>query len=320
MTGGAAHGFVHEAVLYQGLDEFVALVGSFIDEGVARGEPVLVLTDPERVALMQDRFTGTHRAAAEALVRYGDLHAVGRNPARLLSTWCDLLDEFAGQRVRGVSEAVWPGRSADELDECRLHEALLDMAFVAGPEWHLLCPYDAARLDAEALSIATDHHHVLITADGRDVADASSTGVHGPAIAAALFARPFAPVPDGVDALAFDRATLIGLRHHVRGEAVRVGIGGERAEDFTLAVDEVATNSVVHGGGSGTLRLWLDHRTLICEVSDDGQMTSAMPGRRRPRPHQEGGRGLWMANQLCDLVQMRSPAGGAVTRLHMRVA
>ena len=31
-----------------------------------------------------------------------------------------------------------------------------------------------------------------------------------------------------------------------------------------------------------------------------------------------GGRGVWLANQLCDLVQIRSGAAGTVVRLHAR--
>jgi anti-sigma regulatory factor (Ser/Thr protein kinase) len=34
-------------------------------------------------------------------------------------------------------------------------------------------------------------------------------------------------------------------------------------------------------------------------------------------PSQEGGRGLWMANQVCDLVRIRSGATGTAIRLHM---
>jgi hypothetical protein len=39
--------------------------------------------------------------------------------------------------------------------------------------------------------------------------------------------------------------------------------------------------------------------------------------RRRPAPNQDGGRGLWLANQLCDLVQIRSFPSGTTVRMHM---
>jgi hypothetical protein len=34
----------------------------------------------------------------------------------------------------------------------------------------------------------------------------------------------------------------------------------------------------------------------------------------------EGQRGLWLVNQLCDLVQLRSPDDGVVVRLHAALA
>jgi anti-sigma regulatory factor (Ser/Thr protein kinase) len=39
-----------------------------------------------------------------------------------------------------------------------------------------------------------------------------------------------------------------------------------------------------------------------------------------PEPGQLGGRGLWLANQLCDLVQIRCSPAGATVRLRMRLS
>ena len=85
-----------------------------------------------------------------------------------------------------------------------------------------------------------------------------------------------------------------------------------------LAVNEIATNSIRHGGGSGTLRVWLEAGVLICEVRDSGHLDDPLAGRRRPSPSDYGGRGLWLANQVCDLVQLRSFPQGSAVRLHMR--
>jgi anti-sigma regulatory factor (Ser/Thr protein kinase) len=41
-----------------------------------------------------------------------------------------------------------------------------------------------------------------------------------------------------------------------------------------------------------------------------------LAGRIRPGPDQSSGFGLWLANQLCDLVQVRSLPSGTVVRLH----
>ena len=100
--------------------------------------------------------------------------------------------------------------------------------------------------------------------------------------------------------------------------ALEHGLAREPARDFVTAVNEIATNSVRHGGGSGRLRLWSEERTLVCEVADRGTIGDPLVGRRLPDPHREGGFGHWIANQLCDLVQVRSSARGTVVRLHAR--
>jgi anti-sigma regulatory factor (Ser/Thr protein kinase) len=97
------------------------------------------------------------------------------------------------------------------------------------------------------------------------------------------------------------------------------GLGEARTADLVLAVDEVATNSLRHGGGRGTLRIWREDGAVVCEVRDAGRIEDPMAGRERPAPDGDGGRGLWMVNQLCDLVQLRTLPTGAVVRLHLYV-
>lgn len=58
------------------------------------------------------------------------------------------------------------------------------------------------------------------------------------------------------------------------------------------------------------------HR-VVCDVSDRGWIRQPLAGRARPSVDLESGRGLWMVNQLCDLVQLRSSPAGTVVRLHM---
>jgi anti-sigma regulatory factor (Ser/Thr protein kinase) len=71
-----------------------------------------------------------------------------------------------------------------------------------------------------------------------------------------------------------------------------------------LAVNELAMNSVRHGGGRGTLRVWQEQDVLSCEVSDSGRLDDPLAGRQRPSNAQIGGYGLWLANQVCDVVQL----------------
>ena len=102
----------------------------------------------------------------------------------------------------------------------------------------------------------------------------------------------------------------------IRGRAAAVGLRPDRTGDLVAAVAEVATNSIRHGGGGGTLRIWRHEDALICEVTDPGHITDPLVGRRTPSPATETGRGLWLANQLCDLIQVRSSPVGTTIRLH----
>jgi anti-sigma regulatory factor (Ser/Thr protein kinase) len=92
-----------------------------------------------------------------------------------------------------------------------------------------------------------------------------------------------------------------------------------QASDLVLVVNEAATNSVRHGGGEGVLRAWLTDDMLIFEVADAGAIADPLAGRERPGSGQSGGHGLWLCNQVCDLVQLRAFASGSVVRLHTRL-
>ncbi|MGN9813440.1 ATP-binding protein [Micromonospora sp. BQ11] len=89
------------------------------------------------------------------------------------------------------------------------------------------------------------------------------------------------------------------LRRAVAAAAAEVGLPGDDRDDFVVAVHELMTNGVRHGGGGGELRLTHDHVTLTCCVSDRGPgVTGAVP--ERPEPSAVGRRGLWLADALTD--------------------
>ena len=116
------------------------------------------------------------------------------------------------------------------------------------------------------------------------------------------------------------RDALRTVRNLVLRHAKAAGLDGTATEHLTLAANELATNSLRHGGGRGRIRLWRVDHTLVCEVSDAGELPAQpLLGRLRPTLDQIGGRGLWLANQLCDLVQIRTSARGTTIRLHMAV-
>jgi anti-sigma regulatory factor (Ser/Thr protein kinase) len=118
----------------------------------------------------------------------------------------------------------------------------------------------------------------------------------------------------------FGGGDLAEVRRQVLALCLGEGLGPDRADDFVLCADELAANSLLHGGGRGQLRVWRAGSAVVCEVSDSGTIDDPLAGRRAPSLDRVGGRGLWLANQLCDLVQLRSGAAGTVVRLHVHVA
>jgi anti-sigma regulatory factor (Ser/Thr protein kinase) len=67
----------------------------------------------------------------------------------------------------------------------------------------------------------------------------------------------------------------------------------------------------------GRLQLWTDGGNLVCEVADAGHISDPLVGRRRPGDRQLHGRGLWLVQQLCDLVQVRTEPGATVVRVQV---
>ena len=128
------------------------------------------------------------------------------------------------------------------------------------------------------------------------------------------------PPPAGEPAeLVFTREDLALVREFVAERAERAGVDEDRRSDLVLAVDELATNTMRHGGGHGLLRVWQENGALMCEVADRGRIDDPLAGRERPPDLTGGGRGLWLVNHLCDLVQVRTSPAGNTIRLHMSV-
>ncbi len=113
---------------------------------------------------------------------------------------------------------------------------------------------------------------------------------------------------------------LFELRQLVSSWATKEAMGEEANEELVLAVHEVATNSVRHGGGVGMLRLWRTADTLVCEIQDAGYISDPLRARRAPGNEASASRGLWIADQICDLVEISSSPRGSQVRMHKRLA
>ena len=302
-------GYRHEALLYDGLDEFLQATLEFIMDAQAADDPVLVVVEAGKIDTLRGELRGR-----EAGVHFADMAEVGANPARIIPAWQDFLDAYAApsRRVRGIGEPVWPGRSPAELAECQRHEALLNLAF-ADPSFWLLCPYGTATLDVGVIDEAR-RTHPIVREHG---ATRPSRSYPGTDALAAVDTSPLSSPPDDAAVLTFRTGGMGEVRRFVADHAARAGLAPLRVAELVLAADEIGTNSLSHGGGVGTVAVWGEPGSMVCEVRDRGCIGDPLAGRRRPSVDRNGGRGLWLANRLCDLVQVRSAEGGKVVRLRI---
>jgi hypothetical protein len=63
------------------------------------------------------------------------------------------------------------------------------------------------------------------------------------------------------------------------------------------------------------LRVWREPNALVCEVSDHGFLGDPLVGRRDPDEGDDADRAVWLANEVCDLTQVRSTSEGTTFRI-----
>jgi anti-sigma regulatory factor (Ser/Thr protein kinase) len=153
-------------------------------------------------------------------------------------------------------------------------------------------------------------HPVLATTEQR-----KASGDYAPDEADELFATPLPRPADAVLRGIYGDGDVPATRRTVAQFARTVGLPEEKVEVLELAASELATNSVRHGGGTGTVAMWLAPDAVVVEFSDSGRVADPLTGRLMPSREQLGGRGLFLVNQLCDLVQLRSSAAGTTIRI-----
>lgn len=299
--------FDHCALFYEGAEEYLAGCSAFIEAGLASNERVLVSVPGAKIEPMRAALNG-----GSDKVEFWNMNKVGHNPGRIIPAVRDWIDRGAG-RCRFVGEPIWPGRTTTEVIEATRHEALINLAF-ADADAVILCPYDVTGLDRDVVLDAERTHPDLIRCGQADASARYTDPLE-------LWCSGDRAMP-GPSELVLSRSIDIGLgsiRELTASAARAAGLDEGRSQDLVLAVDEAATNALVHGRGPARLRMWREDRELICEISDRGRLTEPLAGRRRPRPNWTHGRGVWMMNQLCDLVELRPMPDGTVVRLHVHL-
>jgi anti-sigma regulatory factor (Ser/Thr protein kinase) len=312
LGGGAAGGgesLSHLAYFYDDERDFLSYLSAFAIAGLRNAEPVFVAVPGRKAELLRERL-----GAESHLLRYGAIAVTGRNPARLIPELRAFIDEHRGRRVRYVSEAIWPGRSAAELCEATRHEALMNLAFTASTAT-IVCPYDVGGL-APSVVGGAERTHAALLRNGRTQ---SAGGYAGRGVVPAECEGPLPPPPAGAQVIAYE-TSLRQVRELVARHGAALRMAGDQITNLVIAAGEITANTLRHTSAGGTFWIWHTGEEIICQVRDQGWIADPLAGRQRRSP-EDSGHGLWVVNQLCDLVEIRtSQAAGTIIRLHMRRA
>jgi anti-sigma regulatory factor (Ser/Thr protein kinase) len=300
-------GEMHVALFYSGEAEYVEGVARFVAPALEAGEPVAIAVPGPKAELLRERFGGHP-------IELFDMVEQGRNPARIIPAVEGMLARHHGRLLHYVGEPIWAGRSQGEIREATRHEALINLAW-PGAHVRLLCPYDVDALDPYVLVDAERTHPHLIRG-GATVTSDSYARAELP-----LGCDDALPAPaDDALTLPFGLQNLYAVRSLVTWVAGQAGMSLRRTDDLVMGINELATNTVRHAHGGGLLRVWNAPGEVVCQVEDSGHIHDPFAGRRAPALDAEGGIGLWIVNQLCDLVEVRTGHHGTTVRVHAALA
>ncbi|WP_026930800.1 sensor histidine kinase [Glycomyces tenuis] len=313
MTPAAIHEtkdrFEHPALFYSDEHEYLAGTIPFIEAALTADDPVAVAVPGRNLESVRSAL-----GSSAARVLLTDMTVAGANPGRIIpGVLRAFADAHPGRRVRIIGEPIWPGRTELEYPACVQHEALINLAFT-GRTVSILCPYDTERLDRQVIADARATHPVVVDHTGHHRCEQ-----YDPGRILTDYNRPLPPPPRSAVERAADHATLDNARWFVTAYGRRLGLSAERLVDLEIAATELLTNSIIHGGGIGTFRVWSDDELLICEVNDAGRIDDPLAGRRPSGEAEDHGRGLLLVNQLADLVRMHTGPDGTTVRIHLRL-
>lgn len=303
----AQQSYRHEAFFWHDPGQFIAATVSFVRDGLAAGEPVLVALTPGHTQWLQDAI-----GEQAEQVEFVDMADLGRNPVRLMPAIQRFLTSAGqGRPARGIGEPIWPGRRHEELVESQLHEALLNVAVDPDVPFWLICPYDTETLCPMVIEEAHRSHPAIIGSASYH----GSSRYAGRAHAASMFASELALLPGHPRLTVFNAHSVDRLYSYLKLELYVTGLTVAEAAALAAAIQLLATNSVCRGAATGTVSIWNLHDALICEVADDATVDDVMLGRRASVAEEQAG--LSRAHDLGDLVQVRSSAAGTRVRIHI---
>jgi hypothetical protein len=299
---GPSSTYSHELLVHHSDEELVRGTVAFVELGLASGGQVLVHSTRERVDLLRG-VLGTHPR-----LDYGFDEELYEAPTSTLFAYQRMLAEAGPEADFWVTGTVPIGHDAAERAAWARYESAVNEALSAYP-FRALCTYDARTLPESVIAAARATHPTVTT----DLTSRTSADYVDPA---AFLATPLAYVPELPDSrpslvTTIDRPDQLSRVRHLLTTTARESsaVSHQSIDEFLSAVNEVATNALLHGRPPVQLTVWADVTTLTCEVVNSGLMTlDPVTGYRFPDPGRPTG--LWAARQLVDDMFISDPSGG----------
>jgi anti-sigma regulatory factor (Ser/Thr protein kinase) len=296
-------GLEHRALLYDGFEHAVASAEAVIREGFERDERVRVALPSAMSSALRERLGADCPA-----VEWPGIDGPSPTPARLLTSFAYGLAALPPSR--GFRALVEPPTTADPgvRRDWQRFDAVLNRA-LAGRRACVVCPYDAAALSREELAAVRRSHPRIETAAGV----AASDGYEPTEPALARLEAALDPAPDAAASLRFDDRPA-PAREFVAAQGVAAGLPEGAVDDLRVAATEIITNAILHGRRPHWVHVWTVGEELLCEVQDGGAgIESSLTGYLVPDVEASSGRGVWIARQLCERLEI----SGARVRLYM---
>ena len=301
----------HQALLYADQDQFLDAILPFVQDRGSRGEPVLVAVRQRNVDALREALNGEAERGEVQLLSIGQWY---ENPSRTrakFTRWA--AGRGGGRQLRLVGEPPWPLGSAAGVREWARHEAVVNVAMAHLP-LTFICPFNTSELPPEVIDHARATHPVLLEGSEHSGSDSYAR----PDDFCRRLAGPEAPREESPAAeMEIEPARLGELRRLVDLEASAAGLIEDRRRDLVVAVNEVATNALVHGRRPARMRVFQDRTELVCEVTDAGPgFADPLAGQLRPGPGAPGGYGMWITRMTADATEIHSGEGGTTVTIH----
>ena len=298
-------GFTHSALIVDSEDALTTRLLPALHRSMAEGRPVLMVVGPDTGELLRAEL-----GSPAAELEWGDPDACCERLGVAFETFRrHLAEQYAlGRRVHVVAEPVL---TSDRASAYLPYEAVCNDAFAA---YHcsVTCLWDSRRHPSQLIDDVRRVH-------GYELGDEGFTPNPGFVPASTYLAalgRTQPPPPPSatlLDLLVRDAHDLPRLRERTRVLARSLGFP---EDDITLAANEVATNGLVHGAPPVRVRCWRDGGVLVVQVEDAGGVElPPAAGYLPPDVDQFGGRGMWIARQLADIVTTYTSPGNTAVRM-----